>query len=122
MELTPMEVSLTALSPQGSSCALVTLCVGEKLVSQEAVLPPAWDERWYRVPVLVKLECLPFWSSCRCRMDSCLSCRAWQDQTCSYRWRYTSLEVMGVAHGHSKLQRVREGVHCHAITMVVVLW
>lgn len=67
-----------------------SLCVGEKSVSQGAVLPPTWDDR--RHPALVKSEpvlaksgfAIPNTTRMQEGFFSC--CRAGKDLTCCYRW------------------------------------
>lgn len=56
---------------------------------------------------------LPFRIPHRCRMDSSHAADLGRTSLVVTDGDATSLEVMGVAHGHTRLQRVRDGVHRH---------
>lgn len=104
------------MNPKALPCHSHSVWEG-KSVSQGAVLPPTWDDR--RRPALVKSEpvlaksefAIVITTQMQDGFFSC--CRAGKDLTCITDGDVTFLGVTGVAHGHTRLQRVRDGVHHH---------
>lgn len=70
---------------------------------------------------------LPFRIPHRCRMDSSHAAELGRTSLAVTDGDAISLEVMGVAHGHTRLQRVRDGFHrhnhggCSLVTVVPLL-